>query len=271
MAAATECAEAPLDTAARRKLLQDLFGDEDESEDAPAPAWQPVDGVAGLFVWRAVLDDATQAALRAWLCKEGWFVVDEAGSAPDAAGPGVWTDVRPGSYNQGMFFGQLPAVLADAAAPLEAGIRALWAGFCGNASSDAARRPLFNQAIVNVYGPDGFIRPHVDLARFADGILVLSLGSAATMTFAPVAAGAATVAAAETEVAVALLPGDALWMCGPARYVWTHRIDRADSDVWPDGVRRVRRTRVSLTLRRLAETCADADSADGPAGGSVAG
>lgn len=57
-------------------------------------------------------------------------------------------------------FGQLPGWLTPLLARLAAEASALWP------PALAARQPLFNQLIVNLYQPGQGITPHVDLARF---------------------------------------------------------------------------------------------------------
>ena len=159
--------------------------------------------------------------------------------------------VVPGPHNQGMYFGTLPAALQPTVALLEAPVRAAWARCAGDNVDGPARTPLFDQAILNVYGPEGKIRAHVDLMRFEDGIAVVSLGSATTMTFAPAVVSSPPDAQPAADVNVVLCPGDVLLLTGASRYQWTHRIDAADADRWPDGSVRPRGTRVSLTFRRL--------------------
>jgi alkylated DNA repair dioxygenase AlkB len=69
------------------------------------------------------------------------------------------------------------------------------------------RRPVFDQLIVNRYLPGEGILPHVDLARFEDGIAIVSLGSAAVMEFT-----------LETLCQRVLLsPGDVLMLTAEAR------------------------------------------------------
>jgi hypothetical protein len=153
--------------------------------------------------------------------------------------------VVPGAYNQGMYFGTLPAWLTPTVAALGPTVRAAWAAAAaagerdtnvpthapgpnsaGTATADPPgapegavpweRMPLFDQATVNVYGPRDAITAHVDLHRFEDGIAVVSLGSTTTMTFAPVpvtvpasvpvpAAAAAADAGAGMDVGVAAM------------------------------------------------------------------
>ncbi|GAX81427.1 hypothetical protein CEUSTIGMA_g8857.t1 [Chlamydomonas eustigma] len=47
------------------------------------------------------------------------------------------------------------------------------------------RSPVFDQIIVNRYLPGEGIKPHVDLMRFQDGIVSVSLGGPAVMMFSP--------------------------------------------------------------------------------------
>lgn len=68
--------------------------------------------------------------------------------------------------------------------------------------------PLFDQLIVNRYQPGEGITPHIDLARFEDGIAIVSLGSAAVMQFT----------LDGLIEPVLLSPGDVLLLCSDARW-----------------------------------------------------
>ncbi len=63
--------------------------------------------------------------------------------------------------------------------------------------------------VLNRYQPGEGIRPHVDLLRFEDAVAIVSLGSAAVMTF--------THCEAAREAQVLLQPGDVLLLEGDAR------------------------------------------------------
>ena len=71
------------------------------------------------------------------------------------------------------------------------------------------REPVFDQMVLNRYQPGEGIRPHVDLLRFEDGMAIVSLGSAAVMTF--------THCEARRVAQVLLEPGDVLLIEGEAR------------------------------------------------------
>lgn len=101
--------------------------------------------------------------------------------------------------------------------------------------------PRFNHLLVNEYYPGEGILAHVDLPhRFADGIVGISLGAATVFRLAP--ASEDTAAAGYTGDAgdvsrgcdVLLLPGDLYALEEDARWLWTHRIDAVDRDVWRD-------------------------------------
>ncbi|CAG8789841.1 13980_t:CDS:2, partial [Acaulospora morrowiae] len=87
------------------------------------------------------------------------------------------------------------------------------------------RRPLFDQACVKLSCfPCEGINFHVDLPRFEDGIVVISLLSSCVMQFRPsstidATAGYATKAnesASDDTISVILRPGDVLTMSGSA-------------------------------------------------------
>ncbi|KAL1915666.1 uncharacterized protein VTP21DRAFT_6425 [Calcarisporiella thermophila] len=109
-----------------------------------------------------------------------------------------------------------------------------------------ARPTLFDQAIINFYNPGEGIVPHVDLPRFDDGIVIISLLSSCFMVLTPVSSAAAAL------VPVLLRPGSVLALEGEARYAWKHGIEERELDVWGD--ERIRRDyRISVTLRKLLD------------------
>ena len=139
---------------------------------------------------------------------------------------------------------------------------------------------MFDQMIVNGYKPGEGIISHVDLMKFDDGIVILSLGAPATMTFSkdersfPESTNAAldeqlplhhdqqdvqegtnkrqppafeSPASARNEQSdIALRPGDLLLMHGEARYAWKHGIAHQSTEQSMPG-------RVSVTFRKLAQ------------------
>ncbi|EPQ58900.1 hypothetical protein GLOTRDRAFT_69908 [Gloeophyllum trabeum ATCC 11539] len=87
-----------------------------------------------------------------------------------------------------------------------------------------AARGRARQAIVNLYHPGEGITPHVDLLdRFGDAIVGVSLGSGCVMDFA-------RAGDREERYAVYLPPRSTIVMCGPARYDWTHGIEKRGED-----------------------------------------
>lgn len=132
--------------------------------------------------------------------------------------------------------------------------------------------------IINEYWPGDGIRSHVDLAKFEDGIVSLSLGSTCTMRFRQVLAQGDNSQITDSKdrkcvesrakkrqrrsdqeiekpgtlVDVLLRPGDLLSMSGDARYRWSHEIPSEFSDIDPEnGEELMRLRRVSITLRKL--------------------
>ncbi|KAJ2785032.1 hypothetical protein H4R18_000740 [Coemansia javaensis] len=230
-----------------RVLFGELFGsdesDADQTEAAVDPEPEPepepeADLVPGLAVRRGVLDDATCAQYFDWLSREYFSGGRRA--------------------NQGMHFG----ALTDSSTPL--GCLAQLAGALPGLLPESvrgSRRVLFDQAIVNMYDSDEGIGDHIDLLRFADGIVGFSFGGAATMRLRPVARGRDRELAARyageaqsrdpREVSVRLCAGDVYAMSGPARFAWTHGFPRS-----VDGAPNVAARRISVTLRKL---CADQD------------
>eukprot|EP00850_Spirogloea_muscicola_P024463 SM000868S23185 [mRNA] locus=s868:820:1584:- [translate_table: standard] len=120
------------------------------------------------------------------------------------------------------------------------------------------RAPLFDQLTVNSYRPGEGIKAHVDLARFEDGIAIVSLLSDCLMRFTPTAMHIAAPAPLDMEaggaaepISVLLRPGDLLLLSGAARRDWMHGIDRGPGrQVWRCK-ELVQRHHVSITLRKL--------------------
>ncbi|KAI9002532.1 hypothetical protein DFJ74DRAFT_613527 [Hyaloraphidium curvatum] len=177
--------------------------------------------IPGLTVAKRVLSSDERAEILAGMASLGWFQRE--------------------GQNQVMLFGALPAFFA----PIEAASAPLLD------PSLQGRMPLFNQSIVNRYRPGEGLKPHVDLARFEDGIAVASISGTATMEFERLGAG--------ERVGVFMEPGDVICLNGPARWEWTHGIERRTEDV-VDGVAVPRTERISVTLRRMPP---DPDSDEG--------
>ncbi|KAG2224584.1 hypothetical protein INT45_003724 [Circinella minor] len=106
-----------------------------------------------------------------------------------------------------------------------------------------SRRPLFDQAFINLYPKGKGIKSHVDLLRFDDGILSISLLSSCVMMMKK----------DNQKIPVVLRPGDVLALSGEARYQWEHGIEEKTSDQ-VDGEWIERGTRVSITLRKMVQT-----------------
>ncbi|CAG8692625.1 11536_t:CDS:2, partial [Scutellospora calospora] len=124
-------------------------------------------------------------------------------------------------------------------------------------------------SIINVYNAGDGINSHVDLDRFEDGIVVISLLSACAMQFRPASlinkelgySDTSTSTNTDQVISIILRPGDVLAMSGPARYDWAHGIEATKIDIVGDE-RILRRVRVSITLRKMKENqllnqCAD--------------
>ncbi|KAG0225248.1 hypothetical protein BGX31_007692 [Mortierella sp. GBA43] len=129
------------------------------------------------------------------------------------------------------------------------------------------REPQFDQGILNLYYPGSGIKPHVDLARFEDGIVVISLLSSINMDFYPAmspmtpndppegptrdlcSAGDNR----EPTFTLRLEPGSILTMQGSARYEWEHGIKEVMDDM-VNGEWVQRKIRVSITLRKMRKS-----------------
>jgi alkylated DNA repair dioxygenase AlkB len=92
---------------------------------------------------------------------------------------------------------------------------------------------------------------HVDLLRFDDGIIIVSLLSSCVMTMRP-ANHNDKQSEGSVRRDILLRPGDILALSGEARYHWKHGIEERLIDEI-DGETIERGTRISVTLRRLKE------------------
>ncbi|KAG0054067.1 hypothetical protein BGZ89_002748 [Linnemannia elongata] len=122
-------------------------------------------------------------------------------------------------------------------------------------------------SIMNLYYPGNGIKPHVDLARFEDGIIIISLLSAINMDFYkapspmtpndppegtnPPIPPPLPSKEREPDFTVRLEPGSILTIQGKARYEWEHGIQETMEDVVEGGETIKRKIRVSITLRKM--------------------
>ena len=131
--------------------------------------------------------------------------------------------------NQMMFFGKLPPFLSPV---YDLGVKML---------PKFQRMPLFNQCIANYYRHSQGISPHIDLLKFDDGILIISLSGTCTMDFIK----------NDQVVSFFLGPGDAISLSNEARYEWAHSIPEKLNDMNDNGDLIKRTERISITLRSL--------------------
>ncbi|KAG0327185.1 hypothetical protein BG000_001047 [Podila horticola] len=168
-----------------------------------------------------------------------------------------------GEQNQAMCFGQRDLAWLDWFETLLKDSGTLSEPYC--LEDWTSRQPLFDQSIMNLYHPGDGIKPHVDLARFEDGIIIVSLLNAITMDFYPalhtmtatdpVDGGANPYTQTSTTDrapahSVRLEPGSIITMQGPARYEWEHGIQETTRDLVRDEWIN-RKIRVSITLRKM--------------------
>ncbi|KAI9477787.1 MAG: hypothetical protein EXX96DRAFT_568201 [Benjaminiella poitrasii] len=196
---------------------KDLFGSDDE-EDIET-ILQPIvtfPCIPGLKLIRQGLSHEQQMNLIESLIQHGYF------------------DSSKDNNNQAMIFGDLP----DYIHWLEPWIIQHYPDLFD--SDILNRKPLFDQAILNMYRKGEGILSHVDLLRFEDGILIVSLLSSCAMTMKK----------DDEKHDVLLRPGDILALSKEARYDWEHGIeerlfDQVEGDIVERG------TRISVTLRKL--------------------
>ncbi|KAI9320219.1 hypothetical protein BX666DRAFT_1388582 [Dichotomocladium elegans] len=195
---------------------QDLFGPSDEQEQKQGSNGETI--IPGLRLEREALNHELQMLLVKAITKADYFCG--------------------GKLDQAMCFGSLPAHFGW----IEPWIRAHHPDLLPHAI--LSRRPLFDQAIINLYQRGQGIKSHVDLMRFDDGIVIISLLSSCVMTLKPVNAPAPV-------IPILLRPGDILALSGPARYDWEHGIEeRIADEIHGEWIERG--TRISVTLRKLA-------------------
>ncbi|KAL3682880.1 hypothetical protein R1sor_000902 [Riccia sorocarpa] len=254
-----------------------FFSEGEEKEELGAnwsDRWVKVDEVEGLWHCSQFLSSEQQAALTNAIAAEGWFAQPQHNQAMQFGDLPGWTlelcgriaqSIRSYTYSSEDETGPLPKSLLE-------------------------RKPLFDQMIANSYQPGEGIKAHVDLMRFEDGIAIVSLQSTCVMSFARLGDATESALETESRkgdsvlegfacqpasschqvqgnvrfvreldqknglakrVDVLLQPGDLIVSHGPARYLWTHEIDRSkDKQVWL-GKRIEQRQRISVTLRRL--------------------
>ncbi|CAO3676297.1 unnamed protein product [Umbelopsis vinacea] len=155
--------------------------------------------------------------------------------------------------NQAMHFGDLPKAFEDIGT---------WARENTDLLVDINRDRLFDQAILNLYRPGEGIRSHVDLQKFDDGILIVSLLSSCVMVMTAASESLKQATSYQEEgdledgIPILLKPGDVLAMVGPARWDWAHCIPARHEDII-DGELIQRGARVSITLRKLRSNASE--------------
>ncbi|KAJ2955052.1 hypothetical protein NQZ79_g8883 [Umbelopsis isabellina] len=219
--------------------LEELFGSDVESinEEGSEPPLDLPTGqvisekfkaVPGLRLLRQGLSHAVQSTLLDFIIAANYFQNEKT--------------------NQAMHFGDLPESFAKVGS---------WAKSCTDLLNDIDRQPLFDQAIINLYRPGEGIRSHVDLQKFDDGVLIISLLSSCVMIMTPASEELKNASSYQNEeiadnegISVHLRPGDVLALTGSARWDWAHGIPAREIDVI-HGEPIHRGSRVSITLRKL--------------------
>ncbi|KAG0369696.1 hypothetical protein BC939DRAFT_443323 [Gamsiella multidivaricata] len=219
---------------------------------SPPPRHDPHPHIPGLCLHTNILSNADQAMLMAQITEKNFF--------------------KGGQQNQAMCFGRhdlawlawLEERMIERGVLSEPHCRTDW----------TRRTPIFDQSIMNLYYPGDGIKAHVDLARFEDGIIIVSLLSAINMNFSPALIpmspddppeGTSPAAASNTYASkpsnprvkerqpnftIRLEPGSVISIQGPARYEWEHGIQETKQDL-VNGEWVQRRIRVSVTLRKM--------------------
>ncbi|CEG76286.1 hypothetical protein RMATCC62417_11203 [Rhizopus microsporus] len=202
----------------------ELFGQEEHDDDVVT-----IQDIPGLKLIRQALDHEQQMTLVHEIINAGYFAGAD-------------------HINQAMCFGTLPSHIGWIASFVKKRYPRLFPQHI------IQREPLFDQAILNLYQKGEGIVSHVDLLRFDDGILIISLLSSCVMTMKPAIEESTSYRQRQDDnrlkYDVLLRPGDILALSEDARYKWEHGIherlfDHIDGEVIERG------TRISVTLRKL--------------------
>ncbi|KAF9986259.1 Alpha-(1,3)-fucosyltransferase 11 [Modicella reniformis] len=208
----------------------------------PQPRHEPHPHIPGFCLHTHVLSDADENKLMTQITERNFF--------------------KAGQQNQAMCFGKRDLAWLEwlEERMIEKGV--LVEPYCH--SEWSSRRPLFDQSIMNLYYPGNGIKPHVDLARFEDGIVIISLLSAINMDFYPALnpmspndppqghtpTPSSVDESRNPSFTVRLEPGSIISMQGSARYEWEHGIQETTQDL-VNGEWIQRKIRVSVTLRKM--------------------
>ena len=112
---------------------------------------------------------------------------------------------------------------------------------------------LFDQMICNSYFPGEGLKPHVDLAAFADGVAVVSLESSSVMDMHP-PPPPENEPVTSASIPARLDPGDVLFPADDARWRWRHGISKRRWDpIGEGGTLQPRGHRTSVTLRAMRD------------------
>ncbi|CAG8621102.1 8075_t:CDS:2 [Funneliformis mosseae] len=202
---------------------------------SPKPKLITIPSIIGLILYENLLTHEQQNELISGIIEANYF------NNPES--------------NQAMCFGTLPSFILRAVEVIS--------NTPGLFPDEIQHRdPLFDQArsIINLYRPGEGITGHVDLPRFEDGIVVISLLSSCVMRFRPLSEGEMDNTSYESKlkdvhgvyemIPVILRPGSVLSLNGPARYNWTHEIEETEIDEIGDE-KIIRSPRISVTLRKM--------------------
>ncbi|KAG9067308.1 hypothetical protein KI688_012091 [Linnemannia hyalina] len=241
----------------------------------PRPNHLPHKQVEGLCLHINVLSDKDQARLMAQITEKNFFKAGQQNQA-------MCFGKRDLEWLSWLIYGRLFSDLEDGAGE---GISVLSEPYCS--SHWTTRVPLFDQSIMNLYFPGNGIKPHVDLARFEDGIIIISLLSAINMDFykalspmspndPPTGTNSPTPPHLPSkerspDFTVRLEPGSVLTIQGKARYEWEHGIQETMEDVVDGGDTIKRKIRVSITLRKMRGSAWEVGGPGGGGDGTVNG
>ncbi|PIA44443.1 hypothetical protein AQUCO_01700203v1 [Aquilegia coerulea] len=241
-----------------RRILNEVFGEDDDGEEKELEIskldstenplkWEQIKEIKGLWLCKDFLSLEQQSSLLLAIQNEGWFTEDRRNQAMRFGDLPMWATKLASYIHEAVMLGDIEScdLNKEEAYPMPSHL--LW------------REPLFDQLIVNVYQPGEGICAHVDLMRFEDGIAIVSLESSCVMHFTRVESDTCCIEnrdkkeAPVLKIPILLTSGSLILMCGEARYLWKHEIDRkAGVQMW-GGQEIDQQKRTSVTLRKLCQ------------------
>ncbi|KAF5197713.1 2-oxoglutarate (2OG) and Fe(II)-dependent oxygenase superfamily protein [Thalictrum thalictroides] len=245
-----------------RRILNEVFGESSSEYDGEEEElqtfeldstgnslkWEQIKEIKGLWLCKDFLSLEQQSSLLLAIENEGWFTEDSRNQAMRFGDLPVWATKLGNYIRETVLLGDIESchlIKEEESCPMPSHL--LW------------REPLFDQLIVNVYQPGEGICAHVDLMRFEDGIAIISLESSCVMHFTRGDSDTCCIEnrdkkeAPQLKIPILLTSGSLILMCGEARYLWKHEINRKPGVQLWGGQEIDQQKRTSVTLRKLCQ------------------